>query len=212
MKMDLNIGNINYIKIVYKDKNDFTHCIKAAIKRINEHEILASTKYEEQIIISTPQEVKLSIACENGLYKADTILQRTEKAQPYILFYLKTPDSIDYQQNREYFRVKINESALITYDINENSIQSIPCETFDLSANGVRLAIEEHIDFPEVVHITLYLPQRTIEADAKYIRTDEEDKILKASFSFLNLQENDLDCISQMCFKKQLELRRKSLM
>lgn len=212
MKLNLNIDNVNYIKITYKDKNEFTHCIKAYLKRLDEREILASAKFDDDLFIPTPQEVMLSIACDNGLYKSSTTLKYITKEEPYIFFALKSPEDIDYQQKREFFRVKINESALISYNTESDKTKNIPCETFDLSGNGVRLTIDEKYNLPETVHLTLYLPKKIIETDAKYIRTDEEDKILKASFSFMNLQESDLDCISQICFQKQLEARRKALM
>lgn len=211
MKLNINIENVNYIKITYKDKDDFTHCIKASLKRLDEREIVAGAKFDEKLFLITPQEVKLSIACDNGLYKANTILKHIENDEPYCFFTIKTPDDVEYQQKREYFRIKINENALISYKT-DNEVKKISCETFDLSGNGVRLIIDEKYSLPENVNLTLYLPNKTVETEAKYIRTDEEDKILKASFSFINLHDVDLDCISQICLKKQLESRRKLLM
>ena len=179
---------------------------------MDDFEIMSCAKFDENLFIDTPQDVDISIACDNGLYKASSVLKYLEKEEPYIFFHIKTPEDFNYQQKREYFRVKINESALITYYTDDNIKTEIPCETFDLSGNGVKLIIDEKYDLPENICITLYLPRKTITTDAKYIRTDEEDKILKASFSFTNLQESDLDFISQICFQKQLETRRKALM
>ena len=211
MKLNLNIENVNYVKILYKDKEDFTHCIKASVKSFDNREIIACAKFDDGLFINTPQEVRLGIACDNGLYTAVTTLKYIEKDVPYFFFIIKTPYDFDYQQKREYFRVKIDENAIITYNT-DNTEKSISCETFDLSGNGVRLIIDENYDIPENVHITLFLPKRTVETDAKYIRTDEEDKILKASFSFIDLEESDLDYISQICLQKQLETRRKSIL
>ena len=207
MNFNLNIENINYIKIIYQDQDEFVHCAKAAIKRINEKDIFACAKYERDLFIKTPQEIDLSIACDNGLYKAKTTLKHVEKDEPYINFLLVTPSDIEYLQKREYFRVKINENALIMYDD-----KKISCITFDISANGVRFVLEEKISFPEEVYLIIHLPVKTIEVRARYVRTDEEDKILKASFSFIDLKESDLDYISQICLQKQLETRRKNLM
>ena len=212
MNLNLNIENINYAKIVYKDKNDSIRCMKAAVRRIDEREIVACAKFDENIFIDTPQEIKLSIACDNGLYKASTTLKYVVKEEPYFLFTIAAPDNIEYQQKREYFRVKINESALISYKSENDDKIDLPCETYDLSANGVRLILENKMSFPEIVKITLYLPRKIIETDAKYIRTDEEDNILKASFRFIKLQDTDIDCISQICFQKQLETRRKAIL
>lgn len=212
MKFDLNSENINYIKLTYKDKDGFAHCIKSAIRFINSFEILASAKLEEEdISIITPQEIDLGIACDNGLYKAKTTLTRVEKEKSYILFSMRKPTDMEYQQNREYFRVKLQEDANIIFEENEQEIK-IPAITYDISANGVRIELDRHFAFPEEVNILLFLPQKMIDVKAKYIRTDNEDDVIKASFSFENLSQPDLDYISQICFQKQLEERRKNLM
>ena len=148
MKLNLNIENVNYIKILYKDKNDFTHCIKAALKRLDEREIVACAKFDEDFFISTPQDVNINIACDNGLYQATATLKFISKEEPYIFFNIKSPEDIVYQQKREYFRVKISENALISYDINDKR-KDIPCETYDLSGNGVRLILDEKYNLPE---------------------------------------------------------------
>ena len=111
MKFDINIENVNYLKINYRDKNDFAHCIKSAIRLISESEILASAKFEDNINITAPQEIELSIACDNGLYKTKAKLKRIEFEDPYILFSIKKPEEMEFLQNREYFRVKIQENA-----------------------------------------------------------------------------------------------------
>ena len=212
MKFDLNTENINYLKLTYTDKDGFTHCIKSAIRFINSFEILASAKFEEENInIITPQEVELGIACDNGLYIAKTTLTRVEKEKSYLLFSMRKPTDMEYRQKREYFRVKLQEDANIIFEEDEQEIK-ISAITYDISANGVRIELEESLTFPEEVNIFLFLPQKTISVKAKYIRTDNEDDIIKASFRFENIAQQDLDYISQICFQKQLEERRKNLM
>ncbi len=210
MKLNVNTENIKYIKISYKDNDDFTHMIKAVIKNINERDIYACTKYEEYIYPKTPQEVNISVATDNGLYRAKTTLKSIQKEDKYIYFSLKNPEDFLFEQKREYFRVKLNENALVRYEENEN-VKQVSGETYDISANGVRLVLDRKIPFPETVQISLFLPQRTITAEARYVRYDEEDNIIKASFSFVNMKELDIDYISQICLKKQLEERRNSI-
>ena len=115
MKFNLNLDNINYIKIVYKDKSDTVCCTKAAIKNMNERDIYACAKFENNLFLNTPQEVALSFVCENGLYRTSTTLKSIENDAPYIFFVMKTPVGIEYQQNREYFRVKMNEKAILYF-------------------------------------------------------------------------------------------------
>lgn len=211
MKFNLNSENINYLKITYKDNDGFAHCVKTAIRYLNDFEILVSKKSEEFLQISLPQEVEIGIACDNGLYKAKTILKRIESDNPYILFSLKKPEEIEYQQNREFFRIKIQEDANIIFEENGQEI-AVSALTYDISANGVRIELDNNFAFPENVRLLLFLLQRQIDLQAKYIRTDDDDNVIKASFSFINIAPADLDYISQICIQKQIQERRKNLL
>ena len=211
MIFNISAENINYVKITYKDKNDFTHCIKAAVKFMSDYELLACAKNEEDLKIAFPQDVELGIACENGLYKTHTTLKNITYEPPYVLFSLSRPEETEYQQNREYFRVKLNEDANIIYKEDENEV-TVAAITYDLSANGVRIELDKEMTFPENVRLMLFLPQRTIDVQAQYVRNDNEDQIIKASFRFADIPQSDLDYISQICLQKQLEERRKNLM
>ena len=88
----------------------------------------------------------------------------------------------------------------------------IPCKTHDLSASGVRLVLAEKIDIPENVVIDMLFKPKSVKAKAKFIRYDDEDDVLKASFKFIGLPESEVDIISQICIQKQLEYKRNSLM
>ena len=203
MKFNLDLDNINYIKIIYKNADDTTACTKAAIKRIGEREIFACAKFEDGLNIKTPQEVFLSFVCVNGLYRTSTTLKFIESEPPYIFFTLKTPEGLEYQQNREYFRIKIEENAILSYG---NKV--LPCKTYDISASGVRLTIPEHLEEVDDVTIDLLFDPKNVRANAKFIREDNEDGILKAAFKFIDLPESSIDIISQKCIQKQLEYKR----
>ncbi len=211
MNFNLNTENINYVKITYKDRDGFAHCIKAAVRLISDYEFLASAKIEENLNIETPQEVTLGIASPNGLYTAKTVLKNVGEEPPFLLFSMKKPENLEYRQNREYFRVKINENASVIYNVGEKE-EKISAITYDLSANGVRIELDEEIAFPETVRLVLYLRKREIDVQAQYVRNDKEDKIIKSSFKFIDISDQDLDYISRICLAKQLEDRRKNLM
>lgn len=209
MKFNLNLDSINYIKIVYKDYNGNVHCTKAAIKRMGEREIFACAKFEELPAIKTPQDVALSIVCDSGLYRTSTTLKYIENDEPYMFFGLRTPDGLEYQQNREYFRVKIKEDAILSYYENGQK-HILSCKTHDISANGVRLELNVKIAPTEPVIIDILFSPKNIKAKAEYVRTDTEDGIQKVAFRFINMPESDVDVISQICIKKQLEYKRKT--
>lgn len=206
MKFNLNLDNINYIKIVYKDKSGTVCCTKAAIKNMNEREIFACAKFEDNLFIDTPQEVSLSFVCENGLYRTSTTLKSIENDAPYIFFVMKTPVGIEYQQNREYFRVKMNEKAILYFPNTK-----IDCSIYDISASGIRLILDKKYDIPEKVEIEMIFPSRNIRVKAKFVRFDEENEHIKAACHFYSLPENIRDLISQICIQKQLTDKRNSL-
>lgn len=211
MKFNLNLDSINYIKIVYKDRSERTCCKKAAIKFMGEREIVACIKYEEGIHVSAPQEVLLSFVCNNGLYRTTTTLKYFEIRDPYIYFTLQTPDGLEYQQNREYFRVRMQEKVVLSYKEKGEFIHT-PCTTYDISANGIRLELPHKIDSIEDVYIKILFPNHELKTKAKFVRFDDEDDILKSAFRFVDLQENDMDFISQKCIQKQLEYKRSGLL
>ncbi len=203
MKFNLNLDNINYIKIVYKDKSDTVCCTKAAIKNMNERDIYACAKFENNLFLNTPQEVALSFVCENGLYRTSTTLKYIENDGSYTFFAMKTPVGIEYQQNREYFRVKMDEDAIISF-----GNETIPCKIHDISANGVRLILLRKVEIPEEADLDLLFAPKGIKTKAKFIRFDNEDNVPKVSFEFLGMTDSDRDFISQKCIQKQLEYKR----
>ena len=207
MKFNLKVENIKYLKIFYKDKNDVGYITKAAVKSVSEREIIACAKFEDGLNINTPQDVSLSFVCENGLYKAESQLKYIKNSASYVLFTIKTPDEIEYRQSREYFRVKMDENVLLSFG---NS--SVSCKIYDISANGIRLKLNEEIEIPKRVKLDILFADKDVRIDAEYIRTDYEDGILKASFCYKNLAENMRDIISKKCIQKQLIDKRNALM
>ena len=211
MKFDLDIENINYIKILYKDRYNFTHCVKAAIKKLEEKYIFAGAKSEKPLSMEIPQEVSLSFICDNGLYKTKTKLNfvQFDEKDECIFFSLATPEEVEFQQNREYFRIQMQEKVVVSYKRDDEEVE-IPAYIYDISANGIKIVLSGMMKFPEEVFLEIYLPSKKIKTSAKYVRTDDEDGICKASFHFIDLPIQDLDYISRLCLIKQLEQRRNS--
>ena len=171
MQFNLSLENIKYTKIVYKDREENTRFIKAAIRSMNENELFACAKFEDGLDIQTPQEVSVSFICENGLYRTNTILKSFQNEEPYVFLFLQVPQGIEYQQNREYFRVKMNEN----------------------------------------VELNILFDKNNVTAKARYVRTDNDDNILKASFYFTKISDNDVDFIAKKCIQIQLSNRRNSV-
>ncbi|MBR1775525.1 PilZ domain-containing protein [bacterium] len=211
MKFNLDIDSINYIKIVFTDKYGHAHYTKAAIKQMGEKEILACAKFQDGLKLNTPQEVTISFVCDNGLYRTKTNLKYISvsyEEDTYVYFTLQTPEGIEYQQNREYFRVKLEENVILFFKQSDLSFQRIECKTHDISANGVRIEFNSPINIPENVQLNILFEKRNIKTNARLIRTETANNLFRAAFKFVNISEQDMDYISQVCIKKQLEYKR----
>ena len=206
MNFSLNLDNIKYVKIVYKDIENNAHLTKAAIRTINDRQIYVCAKQEIPLKVKTPQEVTLSFICENGLYRTKTELIYTEYKEPYTFFTIKTPQGIEYQQNREYFRVHMSEKATIF-----TSDTKISCYIYDISASGIRLNLDKKYDISEKVEIEIDFKDKAIRVKAKFVRFDIDGENIKAAFHFYSMPENIRDIIAQKCIQKQLQDKRNSL-
>ena len=211
MNFNLSIDDVNYVKIFYKDSNGFARCAKASIKHISELDVQACIKKEKFENIPAPQQVSIGFASDNGLYKSTTTLTYTKYEEPYLFFYLKTPDEVDFQQNREYFRVNLIKDVIISYKDDDNNLKKVAGKLHDISANGIGVKLENEIKFPEQVLVDIYFSNREINAKAKYVRTDMEEEFIKSSFHFIDLSRHDMDYISRTCIVKQIEDKRKTL-
>lgn len=210
MKFDLDIKKVKYVKILYKDSENFSHYLKTAVKSITSYDVYTFAKKDEWIKIPAPQDVKLNFACEDGLYTADSVLKYTTYEEPYLYLALKLPQSMEYRQKREFFRVRMNAQASIIFNSGDE-IKKIHTKIYNISASGISILLDKEIKFPEEVLIDIEFLNRTVHVKSKYIRTDSDDDILYTSFNFMNLSVSDMDYISQMCIRKQLEDKRNSL-
>lgn len=210
MKFNLNLEDIKYIKILYKDRNNSPCTIKAAIKSVNEREIISCVKFENGLQIELPQEVTLSIVCNDGLYRTKTRLKSVDNEEPYIFFALETPQGLEYQQNREYFRVPAQFHC--TYTITtEDKIKEFTTHTIDISANGISIFMPVHEISNEESSIEIAFDDITIASGIKYVRSEKIEGGYKLSFTYTAISNLDRDFISQVCIKKQLEQKRHSI-
>lgn len=204
MLFNVHIEDIKYLKILYKDTKGNSCIAKAAIKKVNEREIVSCVKYEENMSAQTPQECTLSIICQDGLYRTKTKLKTVDFDLPYVFFIFEIPKGLEYQQNREYFRVDAQYSCHYIADNKE-----FYTETSNISANGISIIVPEHIISETDSTIEILINDRSIKTGVRYIRSElTEDNLYKLSFTYTNISESDRDYISKACIKKQLEDKR----
>lgn len=210
MKFNLDLENIKYIKILYKDINNKPCFKKAILKSINERELLACARYETNHIIEFPQEIIISFICNDGLYRTKTVLNKIEKDEPYNFFIIEPPAGIEYQQNREYFRVST--SIDCTYYVHSNNdIINLPAKTYDISANGISIDIKTPLIPQDDAGIIIDINGQKINTKIRFVRKEQINNIYRLSFFYTNITENDRNIISQFCLKKQFEQKRNSI-
>lgn len=207
MKFNLSIDNINYVKILYANKEGNPVSVKAAIKKIGEREIIVCLKHEDDLNIKTPQPITLSIVCSEGLYRTRSILKSYSCEAPYIFLYIETPESLEYQQNREYFRIPVSYNCAY-YVKNNGQPATFTTVTADISANGVSIILPVHVFSEEDAEIEMMVEERLIPAKIQYIRSEKIADGYKLSFKYTDISDKDKDYISQVCIKKQLEDKR----
>ncbi len=207
MKFNLSIENIKYVKILYANAAGNPVSVKAAIKKIDEYEMTTCLKFEEDFDIKTPQQVTLSIVCSEGLYRTQIKLKSVSVQAPYIYMYLETPESLEYQQNREYFRIPVSYNC-VYYVQNNNQPAAFQAQTTDISANGVSIILPVHVFSEDDADIEIMVEERLISAKIRYIRSEKIGDGYKLSFKFTDISGRDRDYISQICIQKQLEDKR----
>lgn len=207
MKFNLSVESIKYVKILYANSDGCPVSVKAAIKKADENELVTCIKQEEALELQTPQTVTLSIICAEGLYRTKTVLKSCLFNGIYNIFCLETPSNLEFQQNREYFRVLGNYKC-VYYVNNNGQTAAFDSETADISANGVSIILPVHVFSEEDSEIELMIEERLITAKIAYVRSEKLDNGYKLSFKFTEISNKDKDYISQVCIKKQLEEKR----
>lgn len=210
MKFSFKLEEIKYVKLGYRDSEGFIENSKAAIKEINEKQILACAKFNDGLELELPQEIDFSVICNDGIYKTKTILKSVERDEPYVFFILETPVGIEYQQNREYFRVPVKYNCVYKVWEDGQYVQ-YSAKTADISANGVSIVLPTHAVSEEISELIININEIQIVTKVHYVRSEKIDEGYRISFSYASISELDRDFISQVCIKKQLEQRRNSI-
>lgn len=207
MLFKFKVEDIKYLKVLFKDINEESVLLKIALKQINDREILACGKISENMVVPTPQDVSLSIICNDGLYRTKAKLKSVSDENPYTFFIMETPKNVEYQQNREYFRVVTEFPCTYKAEGKEYS-----AKTYDISANGVSLLLNSHTITDGVSNLILNVNNRNLQVPMYYVRSEKINNQYKVSFKFVKISEIDRDFISQICIQKQLEAKRNSLL
>ena len=173
------------------------------LKEKTENKFIAVIKDAKYAKITTPQNVSIGFVCNDGLYttKADLIDVYTENE--YTCFEILNPKSLDYQQNREYYRVLAEYDCIYTvYGDYEN--ESYSAVTYDISAGGVSIVLPENAISIDECSLVIMFPDGDLKSHLKFMRCEAFDNNYKLSFEFTDLSERDYDRLKKMCVNKQI--------
>ncbi len=210
MRFNIDIEDIKYIKITYRDLNNAPVTIKAAIKVFDESGILACVMGALEPKPKIPQEVILSLVCPDGLYKTKTILRKTEFSEPYSILSLEPPMALERQQNREYFRIPVKYDCVYSFELNGEA-KEYKAKTIDISANGLSISMTEHVIPSNECHFKIMINGVEVNTEARYIRSEKIPEGYRISFTYTQIAPQDRDIISRACIHKQLEQRRRTV-
>ncbi len=203
MKLSFNLENIKYLELTCVVEGKM-QVMKLAVKEKLEFDFCAVAPKLGSVYIETPQEVLLKFVCSDGVYKTNTTLKDVVYGEDETSFIINNPKSLDYQQNREYFRILAEHDCVYTVDT-EEGVESFDAVTYDISAGGVSIIVEKGVFSKEESSIIITTPERNIRSHLRFIRCEAYDENYKLSFEFTDLPPSDFQFLSELCVSKQVE-------
>lgn len=201
MKLNFDLENIKYLKIEYTvDNVVFVH--KLALKEKLENSFIAVMPFDNSISLVAPATVDLSFISSEGLYKTSTVVESINKKDDFIFLEIQNPKTLDYQQNREFYRVLAEYDCVYTMET-DKGMESYNAVTYDISRGGISIISEENIIPTREVSIIIYTPEYSIKSYLKFVRCEAFEDAYKLSFIFVDLDEKDEAYLSKLCVKMQ---------
>lgn len=202
MKLSFNLEDINYLKLSYINNNR-QETIKLGLKEKRENNFIAVAELRDITEIIPEQKVSVSFITRDGLYKTETKLQEVYNDENYTYFVIANPDTLDYYQNREYFRVLVEHDCIYSID-EEDEVKSYNATTYDISPGGVSIIMDEIAISTEEAAIVIFAESRDIRSHLKFVRCELYENQYKLSFEFTDLSDGDYKYLSDLCLNNQL--------
>ena len=203
MQLSFNLEDISYLRMEFTDGN-IENSVKLALKEKKENVFVAMAKASDVPHIEVNQKVYIDFIAHDGLYKTQAVLRDVVEEDGYKYFSIENPASLDYQQNREYYRIIAEYDCIYTVDTDYGP-ESYNAVTYDLSAGGVSIITDENVISQEGMSIVICMPERDIKSHLKFIRCEIHEDSYKLSFEFTDLSERDYELLSNLCVTKQLK-------
>ena len=201
MKLNFNLEDISYMKTEIRN-GDEQETIKLAIREKKENEFIAIAKRMDISKIKIPQRVPLGFICQDGLYSTIAEISAVDVKEDYTYFSIQNPSTLDFQQNREYYRILAEYDCIYTID-SKDGTESYSAVTYDISAGGVSIILSENAISKEECTIVIMLPDGDLKSHVKFVRCDLFDDNYRLSFEFSDLPDREYQRLTQLCINKQ---------
>lgn len=202
MKLNFNLEDINYLKVSYK-KDNTVETVKMGLKEKTENKIIAIARNFDITGIYTPQSVSIGFVCNDGLYTTTTELSEIYHDKEFTYIEMLNPKTLDYQQNREYYRVLAEYDCIYTV-CGDYENESYSAVTYDISAGGVSIILPENAISKEECSLVIMFPDGDLKSHLKFMRCEAMDDNYKLSFEFTDLSDRDLKRLQDLCVSKQV--------
>ena len=201
MQLNFNIDNIRYVELEYI-KGGLEVKQQLTFKEENDTNLIIVGSEIDTTNIITPQVVKVSFICNNGLFKTTTTLKNIETIGNNSIFVLDNPKTIDYHQNRENTRVFVAFDCIYTVDT-PNGSEAYNATTYDLSASGVSIILQENLITLNEASIVIFMPGGEVKSHIDFTRCERyEEDSFKISFKFNDIAEKDYERIKEFCLSQ----------
>lgn len=203
MKLNFNLEDIKYLRLEYnQDGKDVS--TKLALKEKRENDFIALIPADNTFSIVPPQKMALTFVCDDGLYKTKVTVKDVVKDEDYYYIIIDNPDTLDYQQNREYYRILVEYECIYTVETSDG-IESFNAVTYDISAGGVSIITTENIVPTRETSLVIFMPERDLKTHLQFVRCEALERgEYKLSFIFTDLTDKDFQMLADLCVKKQI--------
>ena len=211
------LSKLKYVKVIYTGLDSNLHEVKTEVKFIgNELIALYFRDYNRGFNINYPQKVTVKFVCEDGLYSAQSVLQKIEKVDDIVYFTILPPGKMDKRQNRKYYRINLKRTCVLITTKKDGTSSAYMSRLVDVSAGGVLIHRLESMFNDKYVsiepkdydyfNIVLFLDlDIVLKLSARYIRHEKAEDSDRYAFEFTRMKPADTDTISKYVTKEQVE-------
>lgn len=212
-----NFSNLQYIKVVFIDKNDKLCEIQANTNIIDNDMIKLYISKDEKFDLKCPTGVMLKFITKKAIHFAKTILVGIEDDCYELIFLLKMPNKSIQQQNRKFYRINTSRPCVLLLNSDGSNAQTYIAQSVNISKGGVLLGDIESLlsdkkrklELSEKCHchITMFLKHNLkIKSYAKFIRAECINDSYRYAFQFIDMAPTYLKALDTYITQEELKL------